>query len=183
MAVVALGENIRAVRRRRGLTLTDLADAVGCSIGWLSQIERGISMPSNEDVRAISDTLDCPVSLLFDSDPGPEIERGFVVRQANRKRLTPRKGLTEELLSPDLTDAFEVVRSEFAPGSGLSEPCTRQTQEVGYVVAGRLQVTIAGRCFDLGTGDSFRIRGDTFVWANPFDETAVVIWVIAPPVY
>ena len=179
----ALGDNIRALRKIRGLTLTDLANAVGCSIGWLSQIERGLSRPSTTDVEAISEHLDCPVSLLFGSQPGPEIERGYVVRSANRKKVLARKGLTEELLSPDLTDDFEVVRSEFAPGSNIGSPCTRPTQEVGYVVSGRLDLTIAGRHFKLATGDSFRIRGDTFRWANPYIEPAVVIWIIAPPVY
>ena len=32
-------------------------------------------------------------------------------------------------------------------------------------------------------GDSFRIRGERFEWINPYDEPAVAIWVIAPPVY
>ena len=42
---------------------------------------------------------------------------------------------------------------------------------------------LGGRRFDLGTGDSFRIRGEPYRWANPHDVDAVVIWVIAPPVY
>ncbi|MEN8895718.1 MAG: XRE family transcriptional regulator, partial [Yoonia sp.] len=32
-------------------------------------------------------------------------------------------------------------------------------------------------------GDSFRIRGQHYRWANPHDEPCVAIWVIAPPVY
>ncbi len=179
----ALGDNIRALRKIRGLRLADLAAAVGCSIGWLSQIERGLSRPSSSDVEAISKTLNCPVSLLFGTTPAPPEERGYVVRSANRKRVQAREGLTEELLSPDLTDDFEVVRSEFAPRSKLGEPCTRETQEVGYLVSGRLNLTIAGRHFELKAGDSFRIRGDTFSWANPYHERAVVIWIISPPVY
>ncbi len=179
----ALGDNIRSLRKIRGMTLSDLADAVGCSIGWLSQIERGLSKPSATDVRAISNTLDCPVSLLFSSTPGPEIERGYVVRAANRRTVQARKGLGEELLSPDLTDDFEVVRSVFSPGAELGEAITRQTQEVGYVISGRLDMTIAGRAFTLAAGDSFRIRGETFTWSNPYREPAIVIWVIAPPIY
>ena len=178
-----LGNNIRSLRKIRGLTLSDLAAAVGCSIGWLSQIERGLSHPSSTDVQAISETLDCPVSLLFSSEPGPEIERGYVVRAANRKQISARSGLLEELLSPDLTDDFEVVRSVFAPGARLAAPVTRPTQEVGYIVSGALDMTIAGRRFALTAGDSFRIRGETFRWANPHCEPAVVIWIIAPPVY
>ena len=92
-------------------------------------------------------------------------------------------GLVEELLSPDLTDDFEVVHSTFAPGARLGSRQARPTQEVGYVVSGRLEVEIDGQWFSAGPGDSFRIRGEAYDWANPHDVPAVVIWVIAPPVY
>ena len=36
-----IGEDIRALRRSRDLTLQTLAGAIGRSVGWLSQIERG----------------------------------------------------------------------------------------------------------------------------------------------
>lgn len=178
-----VGDNIRALRKLRGMTLEAVAAEVGCSVGWLSQLERGMSSADDETLGAISQTLDCPISLLFGADPGPEIEQGYVVRAANRKAVTAIDGLREELLSPDLTDDFEVVRSVFAPRSGIDTVKTRPTQEVGYIISGQLVMTIAGRRFDLGPGDSFRIRGDAFQWENPFDEPAIAIWVIAPPIY
>ena len=180
---IVVGHNIRALRKARGLTLEGVAGELGCSVGWLSQVERGISEPANEDLDAISDVLGCSVSMLFGNRPGPEIERGYVVRAENRQPVKARDGLSEELLSPDLTDDFEVVRSVFAPGASLGAVHARPTQEVGYVISGALTMTIAGRRFDLRPGDSFRIRGDAFSWENPHDEAAIVIWVIAPPIY
>ena len=35
-----LGQDIRALRKTRAMTLQDLAEAVGRSVGWLSQVER-----------------------------------------------------------------------------------------------------------------------------------------------
>ena len=37
--------------------------------------------------------------------------------------------------------------------------------------------------FDLGPGDSFQFAGADYAWRNPGPERAVVIWVVAPPVY
>jgi mannose-6-phosphate isomerase-like protein (cupin superfamily) len=91
--------------------------------------------------------------------------------------------LVEELLSPDLTDDFEMVHSTFEPGSEIGETVQRPTQEVGYLISGRLDLTIGDRCFTLDPGDSFRIRNTPFRWANPYDQPAVAVWVIAPPVY
>ena len=89
----------------------------------------------------------------------------------------------EELLSPDLTDDFEMLHSTFAPGAERIEPITRHTQEVGYIVSGSLEITVGGETFTVSAGDSFRIRGEPFCWANRAKQPCVAIWVIAPPVY
>ena len=43
--------------------------------------------------------------------------------------------------------------------------------------------TTEDKKFTLNVGDSFRLRGEPYRWANPYEQAAVVIWVIAPPVY
>jgi mannose-6-phosphate isomerase-like protein (cupin superfamily) len=37
--------------------------------------------------------------------------------------------------------------------------------------------------FELNAGDSFRINNEPHRWRNPGTEKAVVVWVIAPPIY
>ena len=39
----SLGTDLRALRKTRGLTLQDIADRLGRSVGWVSQIERDLS--------------------------------------------------------------------------------------------------------------------------------------------
>lgn len=179
-----LGADLRALRKSRGLTLSDLGNRLGRSTGWLSQVERDISDPSITDLRQIAAALDVSVSMLFRHEAAPAHEAGYVVRRGARRPIGNQiAGLVEELLSPDLTDDFEMVHSTFQPRSCITDPVTRPTQEVGYVLRGRLDIEIAGTTHHLEPGDSFRIRGEPFRWSNPHDETAVAIWVIAPPVY
>ena len=180
----AQGADLRALRKTRGLTLNELADRMNRSVGWLSQVERDISVPTDEDLQAFSDALDAPLSILFSELETPGEEAGYIVRRDARREIGRRfPGLTEELLSPDLTDDFEVVHSTFAAGASRDEPVERPTQELGTILSGRLDLVIGGRDFTVGPGDSFRIRGEAFTWANPYDEPAVAIWVIAPPIY
>ena len=180
----SLGADLRALRKARGLTLSDLSDQLGRSVGWLSQIERDLSELSVSDLREIAVALDVSVSMFFNHSPAPAEEAGYIVRADARRPIgTSPAGLTEELLSPDLTDDFEVVHSTFKPGCIITKPVSRPTQEVGYVVSGKLDLTIGETRFTVSTGDSFRIRGEPFCYANPYDEPAVAIWVIAPPVY
>ncbi len=178
-----LGADLRALRKARGLSLAELALSLGRSVGWLSQVERDLTHPSVNDLRLLAARLHVPLSILFGQAEAPEGEQGFVVRKGTRRRIGATGGLTEELLSPDLTDDFEVVHSTFEPGTELGKMQQRPTQEVGYLVSGRLNLWVGERAFTIEAGDSFRIRGEPHRWANPYDIPAVAIWVIAPPVY
>ncbi|MEQ9693069.1 XRE family transcriptional regulator [Shimia sp. SDUM112013] len=179
-----LGADIRALRKSRGLTLVDMAERLGRSVGWLSQVERDKSEPTISDLRQIGEVLDVPMSMLFGHSSIRAEEQGFVVRAGARRPMGgSTEGLVEELLSPDLTDDFEMVHSTFGARSRMQRPAQRPTQEVGYVISGRLDLRIGERMFTVGPGDSFRIRGEMFHWDNPYDEACIAIWVIAPPVY
>jgi transcriptional regulator with XRE-family HTH domain len=179
-----LGRDLRALRRNRGITLTELAARVNRSVGFLSQVERGLSELGIADLRAIAAVLQAPLSWFLVHDDVPEAERGYVVRRGRRRHIgSAETGLTEELLSPDLGGAFEVIRSVFAPGAERREFLTRDTEETGYLVCGELELWIGARHFHLRAGDSFRIAREPARWRNPGSIPTEVVWVIAPPVY
>ncbi|WP_375254641.1 helix-turn-helix domain-containing protein [Yoonia sp.] len=181
--VASLGADIRSLRKARKFTLVDLADALGRSVGWLSQVERGKSRPNMGDLQQLAETLDVSVKSFFQTN-GLDSEEGLIVRFNARRPIGSRTdGMVEALLSPDLTDDFEVIHSSFAPHSRLKEPLSRPTQEVCYLIRGQFDIWIDGNPFTLSAGDSFRLRGQKFQWANPYDETCEIIWVIAPPIY
>ena len=179
-----LASDIRALRRARGLTLAEIALKLGRSVGWVSQVERGLSTPSLSDLRAFAELFGVPISLFFSHDVPVESERGVVVRAGRRRTLgTSETGLVEELLSPDLGGSFEMVRSIFAPGAQMKTEQLRPTEEAGYLASGIFEIEIAGVWHRLGEGDSFRFEGKPYRWRNPGTEPAVVIWVVSPPVY
>lgn len=178
-----LGADLRALRKARGLTLAALSEALGKSVGWLSQVERGLSEPSVSDLRDLAALLDVSVSSLFRTASAPG-EEGRIVRKTARRPIGSRAaGLVEELLSPDLTDDFEVVHSVFEPGAELAEVVTRETQELGYILSGDMTLWIGGSEYHLHPGDSFRIRAEPYRWQNPHSVPCAALWVISPPVY
>jgi len=180
----SLGADIRSIRKSRGITLIEISEKMERSVGWMSQVERDISQPSIDDLRTISSILDVQLSIFFGQVQADAKEAGRIVRKDTRRKIgTGTNGLVEELLSPDLTDDFEVIHSTFEPGAGLDDFVIRPTQEVGYLISGRLTLWIGDQKFNLDSGDSFRIRGEPHKWENTSTKNAVVIWVIAPPVY
>lgn len=58
-----LAGDIRALRKARGLTLNEIGLKLGRSVGWLSQVERGLSVPSLADLRAFAELFGIPVSF------------------------------------------------------------------------------------------------------------------------
>src|SRR6056297_648560 len=84
---------------------------------------------------------------------------------------------------PKWVVSCDMVHGTLEAHSRIGEVVTRPTQEVGYLITGKLDLIIDGHRFTLHPGDSFRIRAEPFEWINPYDQPAVAIWVIAPPVY
>ena len=179
----SIGADIRALRRSRGWTLSDLAEQLERSVGWLSQVERGQSELALADIRGVAVLFDLPVSFFFSQSPDTA-EAAYVVRGDSRRTMSDDgKGLVESLLSPDLGGAFEIVHSVFEAGARCPEPFVRPTEEAGYVIEGSLTLIIDGERFILKQGDSFRFAGETISWVNEGEAPAMLIWVIAPPVY
>jgi len=180
-----IGDDIRALRKSRSLTLKDLSEAIGRSLGWLSQIERGQTVPSVRDLGLIADFFGINISFFFRSATRREEERGLVLRKADRTPIgSSESGLVEELLSPSLSGSFEMIRSEFAPHSSSEGPIpAREKEDGGVVISGRLHLTIEDLALDLQAGDSFQFVNRPYSWSNPHDEPAVVIWVVSPPIY
>ena len=179
-----VGSDIRALRKSRGLTLNELCDALGRSIGWLSQVERGQTNPSIPDLKAIAAHFAVPVSFFFRNADAPADERGWIVRAHSRAAMgSPEDGLTEELLSPDLGGEFEMIRSVFAPGATREVMAARDTQDCGYVISGELEMTIGGQIYVLRAGDSFQFDRQPYGWINRGNAPAEVIWIISPPTY
>jgi len=70
---LAIGHEVRTLRKKLGLTVTDLSNATGISSGMLSKIENGNISPSLASLQALSGALGVPLTELF---------RGFEERRS-----------------------------------------------------------------------------------------------------
>ena len=59
------GKRLRQIRRQKDLTQEQLAEAVGVSVEFLSNIERGINAPSFETLEKLCAVLNVPTHELF----------------------------------------------------------------------------------------------------------------------
>lgn len=62
---VAIGHEVRALRKHMGITGADLADGCGLSVGMLSKIENGLTSPSLTTLQALAHSLGVPLTYLM----------------------------------------------------------------------------------------------------------------------
>jgi transcriptional regulator with XRE-family HTH domain len=180
-----IGARIRELRKAHGRTLASVAAEVGISVSYLSQIERNVSRLPIGVLKRIADALGVHMNWFFRAgNEGPENERDIVVRAANRRNLTfTGLGITEELLSPNLSGPLELLISTIHPGAD-SEFYAHDGAEAGLVMHGTLQLWVGERHFELTTGDSFAFDStDEHRCANRGSTPVKVLWVITPPHY
>ncbi len=60
-----LGQRIANLRRAKKLTQEQLAEAVGCSVEFISLVERGVNAPSVAGLEKFSKVLKVEVKELF----------------------------------------------------------------------------------------------------------------------
>jgi len=184
---IRVGGQIRDLRKAKGMTIAELAERIDRSVGYVSQIERDLSELSIPDLKHIAEALEVQISWFFHpTGAAPPEERGHIVRRGNRRRLSLTGiGVTEELLSPNLGGATELVLTRIPPRSTTGDEfVTRKAEESGLVLQGRMELWVEDKHFLLEEGDSFCFRPEeSHRVANPGDEECVVVWVITPPVY
>lgn len=183
----ALGHQIRDLRRAKGVTIPELARRIDRSVGWLSQIERGMSEVTISALHQIAEALEVTISWFFaNGAPASADEVGIVVRKGQRRTLDFQgSGVHEEMLSPSLNGALLVVETTFAPGASTGDrDRERRGEEAGVVLSGTLELSVDGRRLVLRAGDSFAFtRRGPHRCHNPGKVPAVVLWITTPPSY
>ncbi|MEO1191909.1 MAG: cupin domain-containing protein, partial [Pseudomonadota bacterium] len=182
-----VGKQVRSLRKAKRLSLKQLSDASGLSIGLLSQIERGTSSPSLRSLQALSEAIGVPAIWFFnDGRTPPREERDMVVRKGAGRRLElPHKRLMKELITPDLTGALQMLIVNVEPGGSTgSETYAHEGEECGLVLEGELDLWVGERHFHLEAGDSFRFASSLpHRSRNGGSVTTRIVWVTSPPFY
>ena len=160
MPTMELSQRIKQRRKALHLSQRELAERVGLSPGFLSQIENGLVIPSIESLHAISEELGVPLStsdfLVEPHDRTPE------VRGDKRLELRlPGSDVAFELLTSDLKQPMDVFMVELKREDGdLATVLSAQTSEVCiYATEGQLEIKLGDTAYLLDSGDSIYFDG------------------------
>ncbi len=159
----AIGARLRKARLRAGLTLEEVAGAVGLTAGHLSRLERGSKLPSVGALLALARGLGTTSGVLMGADPGKgELLIGRAGRGARLGR-TPISGtfryevLLQEALCADQTVTAFIVHPN-AEGGTVSD-VSHQGLELVFVLSGAIEIEFAERVVSLEQGDVMLFPG------------------------
>lgn len=148
---VPLGDRLRARRRALGLTLKEVADGAGLSVGFISQIERGITTPSLSSLANVARVLKVHLSEFLSQ---PKVTAPMTRHDQRPHYAVGGNSLVYERLSTSFPG--NVLRSVIIhePPGYRSEPIAHDGEEIFYVLEGGITVEIEGEINILEAGDS-----------------------------
>ncbi|WP_448956085.1 helix-turn-helix domain-containing protein [Labrys neptuniae] len=171
-----LGERMRERRKQLRLTLQQVADQAGFSVGFISQIERGITVPSLTSLVAVCRVLEVDIGSFFPSPRGESPVTRRRTRAAYAVDGKPGSSVTYERLSAAFPG--NVLRSTLIhePPGFRSEPMSHEGEEIFFILEGALTLEIDGERMILETGDSAHFPSTrTHATWNHTDQPATIL--------
>ncbi len=187
---LSLGAKIRENRKARGLTLTEMAEQCGISPSFLSQIERDKANPSVATLKTIARVFGVSLGTFFeekdsgrDQPPQPAETLAKVVRADQRKLLIyPGSGIRNELLSPDLQRAIQLMWIVMPPGTDTGDFLVHEGEECGIVLQGTVEIWVGDERYILSTGDAiYHPSSVPHRSRNIGEDDVIMVGAITPP--
>ena len=178
-----IGADIRALRKRRHLSTRELAARSGLSHSTISLVERDRISPSLDTLQAILDALGSRLSEflagLEEAGIGPFHRAEDLPEIGNPESISYRiVGLGHP------RRAIQFLHETYQPGADTGEMFSHVAQEAGYVVRGRIEVTVGGAVSVLGPGDAYYFDSSTkHRFRNVGAGVAEIVSAITPPSY
>ncbi len=179
-----IGEKIREVRERKGITLKSVAQAIGVSESLLSQIERNRVSPSLDTLISIADVLEIDLDYLFkDFKRDKDL---CLVHRGGGKRLVLQTAVYEACAPHSLhpgADSVEVVFIDLPPRGEKGNPeYGHPGTETGIILSGEGALSYGSKTYTLTRGDSVSFASDMpHILRNTGKNSLEAVWIISPP--
>jgi transcriptional regulator with XRE-family HTH domain len=184
-----LQEKIRELRKKRKFTLEQLAQKAGCSKSYISQLEKGKTVPSVSMLGRLASALDSQVSELL-SENNQEFQWDWHLPKPERRIIQyPDGKVASQLLTRGVFQKkMQPVLTIIEPG-GTSDKIGKLihppgSEEFVLVLEGEIDFWIGTDRIMLKEGDTLYFKGDqAHGWANCGKKTARVLFTWTPPVW
>lgn len=177
-----IGEKIKQLRIRNGLTQEELAARCELSKGFISQLERDITSPS---IATLMNILECLGSNIRDFFNQAVEEK--VVFSAEDIFVNESKELNNEIhwiVPTSQKNDMEPILLHLNEDGRSMEHDSHDGEEFGYVIHGSICLHIGSKKHKVKKGETFYFKPTmTHFISNGGKGKAVVLWVCSPPTF
>ncbi len=175
-----IGEKIKQLRIKNGLTLEALAGRCELSKGFISQLERNLTSPSIATLMDILESLGTNLKDFFNESVNEKVV--FKKDEVFVKEDKESGYEIRWLISNAQKNTMEPILITLGPGGFSDIDNPHEGEEFGYVVSGGVTVCLGTQQFKVKKGESFYFKpGVPHNIKNSGKSEAVVLWVSSPP--
>ncbi|HWF38907.1 MAG TPA: MerR family transcriptional regulator [Candidatus Acidoferrales bacterium] len=176
----SIGEQLRQLREKRGLTIFEAAERTGLSSSYLSSLERGQSNASVATLQKLSVFYETNVLAFFKDSKEPR----KLVRTQNRKQISNESGIQIELLASG-SNMMEPHLFRLAPGATSGGAYHHEGEEFIFLLQGSCEICLDKQeRYTLRQGDSLYFSSmQKHHWKNIGSKEAVLFWINTPPTF
>lgn len=176
-----VGQRIRELRTKRGLSLRALAGLSSLSTNAISLIERGDNSPTVSSLHNLATALAVPITAFFEQHAVGQV----IHLKKNQRPKSETAGVSMENLGSGLPNQqLEPFQMTIAPGgSSTSSQITHSGEEFVYVLSGALVCRINEQEYPLEEGDSLLfLASQPHIYRNETRRVAQILIVFQPMV-
>jgi transcriptional regulator with XRE-family HTH domain len=176
-----LGQQLKTLRIRRGLSQRKLAAIAGVSNATVSLIEHGRTDPSMGLLRKILDAMGVSFAEFFASGARSAEKYFFTQDELSEIGSGPISYLQ---VGSDLSEGqLQILYERYQPGADTGQSMlSHEAEEGGIVLRGRLEVTVGDQVQVLVAGDAYRFNSRLpNRFRNAGNEECVLVSACTPP--
>lgn len=177
-----IGEKIKQLRIKNGLTQEELAARSELSKGFISQMERDLTSPS---IATLIDVLECLGTNIRDFfNEAVEEKVVFSAKDIFIKENKELKSDIHWIVPNSQKNDMEPILMYIEEGGKSLEHDPHDGEEFGYVLQGIIFLHIGNKKYKAKKGETFYFKPtQTHYISNGGTKKAAVLWVCTPPTF
>jgi len=179
---IDLGNRIRDCRAICGLSQSEIARMIGVTPSNISQIENNLIYPSLPALLKIAEVLSVDVAKLLTKIPDLKKQTVFTELDGSEIHLaniSSKCVSVRQKMPVNASASAELYIIEIFPCKEISSHFfIHKAEELGYVLSGKIEMTISGETQTVRTGDFVHLTSEIpSMWRNPELYEARLLWV------
>lgn len=177
-----VGDQLKILRKRSGLSIRRLAQLANVAPGVISSLERGKNSPSISTLQKILSALGTNLAGFFGGQQ--EVPTGPVYVRESMRVVSDKDRSYTVILPKKQGITIEILDEHMSPGKRKPQYETLSCDIAGYILSGSLLLDVkGGEPRTLRPGDAFYIERGVEHRGHAQDEPVRLITIYSPPKY